>query len=201
MIACQKANCKTDFQIEFLYKIYDAAGILSWRNSKGYVVQIEIWQEKKGLWHTVNNSRESAMSKVHMQYVISIVYKALPFLLSINKAVWKVCLVHWFCYTSQWNILTYKMMLCHICVSLLCLQCNAAGCIGGMQQCQGASLDIIESTALLLPLRSLNILPFFIHPIFYIKWQESKPLWICVCLCQKLLGGEPSERKEVLLMA
>lgn len=43
MIACHKDNCKNDFQMEFLYKIYDASEILSWRNSKGYVVQIEIW--------------------------------------------------------------------------------------------------------------------------------------------------------------
>lgn len=79
MIACQKTKCKNDFQMEFSYKIYDAAEILSWRNSKGYVVQIEICQERKGLWHTVNNSRETAMSKVHMQYVIPVVYTALPF--------------------------------------------------------------------------------------------------------------------------
>lgn len=207
MIACQKANCKNDFQIEFLYKVYDAAEILSWRNSKSYVVEIEIWWERKDLWHTVNNSRETAMSKVHMQHVIPVVYKALPFLFSINKAFWKACLVHWFCYTTTWwNILTYKMILCHVCVSLLCLQCKAAGYIGHIQQCQAASLDIILSMALLLPLRSLNILPFFISPSLCIKWQDSKPLWICVfvCVCVKNCWGggeEPSECKEVLWIA
>lgn len=197
MIACQKANCKNDFQIEFLYKIYDAAEILSWRNGKGYVIQIEIWHERKGLWHTVNSSREKAMSKVHMQYVIPIVYMAFPFLFSVNKTVWNVCLVHYFCYTKSWlNILTYKMTLCHARVSLLCLQCNAAGYIGYIQQCQGASLDIIISMALLLPLRSLNILPFFISPSLWINWRESKPLGICVFVCLKLLGGSLQNIKK-----
>lgn len=33
------------YKTQFLYKIYDAAEFLCWRNSKGYVEQIEIWQE------------------------------------------------------------------------------------------------------------------------------------------------------------
>lgn len=93
------------YKMQFLHKIYDAAEFPCWRNSKGYVEQIEVWQERKGLWHAVNNSRETAMSKVHMQYVISIIYKALPFHFLHQQrclqAVWRVCLVHWFCYTTK----------------------------------------------------------------------------------------------------
>lgn len=198
MIACQKANCKNDFQIEFLYKIYDAAEILSWRNSKGYVIQIEIWQERKGLWHTVNSSREKAMSKVHMQYVTPIVYKALPFLFSINKTVWNVCLVHYSYCTKSWlNILTYKMMLYHARVSLLLppVQCSrihwlysaVPGNIPWHHHIYGSvtATEISEYFAF-----------FFISPPLSIKWQESKPLGICVFVCLKLLGGSLQNIKK-----
>lgn len=114
---------------------------------------------------------------------------SIPFLSqqSCLKSVWKVCLVHWFCYTTnQWNILTYKLILCHVCVSLLCLQCNAAGYIGCIQQCQVASLDIIISMTVIVTDISEHFPPF-INPSLCNKWQENKPLWICVfvCVCVK----------------
>lgn len=77
------------YKMKFLCKIYGAAEFPCWRNSKGYVEQIELWQERKGLWHSVNGSRETAVSEVHMQYVMSIIYKELQFHFLCNKAVYK----------------------------------------------------------------------------------------------------------------
>lgn len=129
------------YKTQFLRKIHDAAEFPCWRNSKGYVEQIEIRQERKGLWHAVNDSGETAMSKVHMQYVISIIYKALPFHFlyqqSCLQAVWRVSLVHGVCCIPKGcNILLCNMILCHVPVSLPCLRCNAAGYIRCIQLCQ-----------------------------------------------------------------
>lgn len=143
------------YKMQFLYKISDAAEFPCWRNSKGYVERTEIWQERKGLWHVVNDSRETAMSKVHMQYVISIIYKTLPFHFlyqqSYLQAAWRVCLVHWFCYTTKGlNILTYNMMLFHVHASLPCLQCSAAGYISCVQLRQVSSPDISISLTVIV---------------------------------------------------